>query len=36
VLVVGADRVVRFADVQVDYTRRTEVADILVAVSALD
>lgn len=35
VLVVGADRVVRFADVHVDYTTRTEVADILTAVDAL-
>ena len=35
VLVVDSDRIVRFADVQVDYTRRTEVADILAAVDAL-
>ena len=36
VLVVDSDRIVRFADVQVDYTRRTEVADILAAVDALE
>ena len=36
VLVVDSDRTVRFADVQVDYTRRTEVADILAAVDALE
>lgn len=35
VLVVDADRIVRFADVQVDYTIRTEVSDILAAVDAL-
>ncbi len=35
VLVVDAGRIVRFVDVQVDYTRRTEVADILAAVDAL-
>ncbi len=35
VLVVDADRIVRFADVQVDYTRRTEVADILAAADSL-
>lgn len=36
VLVVDPHRIVRFADVQVDYTRRTEVADILAAVDALE
>jgi peroxiredoxin len=36
VLVVDADHIVQFADVQVDYTRRTEVSDILAAVDALD
>jgi len=36
VLVVDSDRIVRFADVQVDYTRRTEVTDILAAVDALE
>jgi peroxiredoxin len=35
VLVIGADRVVRFADVHVDYTTRTEVADIVAAVDTL-
>jgi peroxiredoxin len=35
VLVVDADRVVRFADVHVDYTTRTEVPTILAAVDAL-
>ena len=35
VLVIDADRVVRFADVHVDYTTRTEVADILAAVEGL-
>ena len=35
VLVVDAGRVVRFADVHVDYTTRTEVADVLRAVDAL-
>ncbi|WP_375389383.1 peroxiredoxin-like family protein [uncultured Amnibacterium sp.] len=35
VLVVDADRVVRFADVHVDYTTRTEVSTILAAVDAL-
>lgn len=35
VLVVDADRVVRFADVHVDYTTRTEVATILEAVDRL-
>ena len=33
---IDSDRIVRFADVQVDYTRRTEVADILAAVDALE
>ncbi|QNE47091.1 AhpC/TSA family protein [Glaciihabitans sp. INWT7] len=36
VIVVDAGRIVRFADVQVDYTRRTEVSAILAAVDALD
>jgi peroxiredoxin len=31
VLIVGTDRIVRFIDVQPDYTARTEVADILAA-----
>jgi peroxiredoxin len=35
VLVVDEQRTVRFADVHVDYTTRTEVADILAAVKAL-
>ena len=35
VLVIDADRVVRFADVHVDYTTRTEVPEILAAVDAL-
>ncbi|MES2092209.1 MAG: peroxiredoxin-like family protein [Actinomycetota bacterium] len=35
VLVVDTDRIVQFVDVQVDYTRRTEVVDILAAVDAL-
>ncbi|MBC7518850.1 MAG: AhpC/TSA family protein [Microbacteriaceae bacterium] len=35
VLVIDANRVVTFADVHVDYTTRTEVADILAAVAAL-
>lgn len=35
VLVIDADRTVRFADVHVDYTTRTEVATILAAVDAL-
>jgi peroxiredoxin len=35
VLVIDEDRVVRFADVHVDYTTRTEVADVLRAVDAL-
>jgi hypothetical protein len=35
VLVVDAERIVRFADVQMDYTRRTEVSDILAAVDAI-
>jgi alkyl hydroperoxide reductase subunit AhpC len=34
VLVVDADGVVRFVDVHVDYTTRTEVADVLRAVDA--
>ncbi len=33
--VVDADRVIRFADVQVDYTARTEVDTIVEAVRAL-
>ncbi len=36
VLLVDSSRIVRFADVQVDYTRRTEVPDILAAVDALE
>ncbi len=35
VLVVDPDRVVRFVDVQPDYTSRTEVADIIGALSEL-
>lgn len=35
VLVVDRDRVVRFVDVQPNYTARTEVADILAALSAM-
>ena len=35
VLVVDRDRVVRFVDVQLDYTARTEVADIIAALAAL-
>ncbi|QIS17388.1 peroxiredoxin-like family protein [Nocardia terpenica] len=35
VLIVDRDRIVRFADVQPDYTARTEVADILTALTAL-
>ena len=35
VLVVDADRRIAFADVQVDYTRRTETPEILAAVDAL-
>lgn len=35
VLVIDADRTVRFADVHVDYTTRTEVSTILAAVQAL-
>jgi peroxiredoxin len=35
VLVVDRDRMVRFVDVQPDYTARTEVADIVAALSAL-
>ena len=35
VLIVDANRVVRFVDVQVDYTTRTEVAAILEAIDAL-
>jgi peroxiredoxin len=35
VLVVDSDRVVRFVDVQPDYTSRTEVSDIVAALGAL-
>jgi peroxiredoxin len=35
VLVVDQDRIVRFVDVQPDYTARTEVADIIEALTAL-
>ncbi len=35
VLVVDGERIVRFVDVQADYTRRTEVADIVAALRAL-
>ncbi len=35
VLVIDSDRTVRFADVQVDYTSRTEVSDILAALDEL-
>ena len=35
VLVVDSDRVVRFVDVQPDYTARTEVADIVAALTGL-
>jgi peroxiredoxin len=35
VLVVGRDRVLRFLDVQPDYTARTEVADIVAALTEL-
>jgi peroxiredoxin len=35
VLVVDGDRVVRFVDVQPDYTSRTEVADIVAALAAV-
>lgn len=35
VLVVDRERIVRFVDVQADYTRRTEVADIVAALQAL-
>jgi peroxiredoxin len=35
VLIVDTDRTVRFVDVQPDYTARTEVADILTALSGL-
>jgi peroxiredoxin len=35
VLVVDRDRVVRFVDVQPDYTARTEVADVVAALAAL-
>jgi peroxiredoxin len=35
VLIVDQDRVVRFVDVQPDYTARTEVADILAALGEL-
>ncbi len=34
VIVIGADRVVRFVDIHIDYTTRTETADILAAVDA--
>jgi peroxiredoxin len=36
VLIVDQDRTVRFVDVQPDYTARTEVADILAALAAID
>jgi peroxiredoxin len=36
VVIVDGDRTVRFADVQPDYTARTEVADILAALRDLD
>jgi hypothetical protein len=35
VLVVDRDRTVRFVDVQPDYTARTEVADIIAALTDL-
>ncbi|HEY1699376.1 MAG TPA: peroxiredoxin-like family protein [Trebonia sp.] len=35
VLIVGQDRTVRFADIQPDYTARTEVADIVAALAGL-
>ena len=35
VLIVGQDRTVRFVDVQPDFTARTEVADILAALTSL-
>jgi hypothetical protein len=35
VLIVDSDRVVRFADVQPDYTSRTEVQTIIAALAAL-
>jgi peroxiredoxin len=35
VLIVGQDRTVRFADIQPDYTARTEVADIISALAGL-
>ena len=35
VLIVDADRTVRFIDIQPDYTARTEVADILAALAGL-
>jgi hypothetical protein len=35
VLVVDQDRIVRFVDVQPDYTARTEVADIIAALTKL-
>jgi peroxiredoxin len=35
VLIVDQERIVRFADIQPDYTARTEVADILAPLSAL-
>ena len=36
VLIVGQDRAVRFVDVQPDYTARTEVADIIAALTDLE
>jgi peroxiredoxin len=36
VLVIDAERIVRFADVQMDYTQRTEVSEILAAVDSID
>ncbi|MBS2534836.1 AhpC/TSA family protein [Catenulispora sp. NF23] len=36
VLIVGQDRTVRFVDIQPDYTARTEVADVLTALAALE
>jgi hypothetical protein len=35
VLIVDKDRIVRFVDVQPDYTARTEVADIVAALTDL-
>jgi len=35
VLIVDSDRTVHFVDVQADYTRRTEVPDILAALDRL-